>query len=264
MTCGIYMIQNLVNGKMYIGQSVDIEKRWGEHRSGLRGNDHGNKHLQRSWNKYGEDNFEFTIICECAESQLNTMEEYYIFELMSYDERVGYNKTYGGEGCRPTEETRQKLSEAHTGKTLSEEHKKKISETLKGKPRPEETKSRISETLKGRTLSEEHKNKLSESLKGRTSPNKGRTFSEEHKNKLSESLKGRTLSEETRRKLSIPIVQIDPSTNKVVNVWSSSIDAERTGGFNHGAIIQCCKNKYNREGNNIYKGYKWQYLHEVD
>lgn len=109
MTCGIYMIQNLVNGKIYIGQSGDIEEvRWRDHKRELRNNKHENTHLQRSWNKYGEDNFEFTIICECDESQLNTMEEYYIFELMSYDDRVGYNKTYGGEGGRPTEETRKK------------------------------------------------------------------------------------------------------------------------------------------------------------
>lgn len=228
MTCGIYMIQNLVNGKMYIGRAVDIERRWRKHRSELNGGYHRNKHLQKSWRKYGQENFEFTIICECDESQLNNMEIDYIAKLKTYDPDYGYNKTYGGDSERPTEETKRKMRENNKS----------------GRP--------------------EVRKKLSEALKGRTSPNKGRTFSEEHKNKLSESLKGRTLSEETRRKLSIPIVQIDPSTNKVVNVWSSSIDAEREGGFNHGAIIQCCKNKFNREGNNIYKGYKWQYLNSVD
>lgn len=113
MTCGIYMIQNLVNFKIYIGQSVNIEDRWRQHRSELRGNDHDNKHLQRAWNKYKEDNFEFTVICECAESQLNTMEEYYIFELMTYDPDFGYNKTYGGGGGRPTEETIMKNRESN-------------------------------------------------------------------------------------------------------------------------------------------------------
>lgn len=105
MTCGIYMIQNLVNFKIYIGQSVDIERRWGEHKYELNGGYHHNKHLQKSWRKYGQENFEFTIICECDESQLNTMEEYYIFELMAYDPDFGYNKNYGGGSGRPTEET---------------------------------------------------------------------------------------------------------------------------------------------------------------
>ena len=44
MTCGIYMIQNLVNFKIYIGQSVDIERRWGEHKYELNGGYHHNKH----------------------------------------------------------------------------------------------------------------------------------------------------------------------------------------------------------------------------
>ena len=79
--------------------------------------------------------------------------------------------------------------------------------------------------------------------------------------RVAEKLRGRTLSEEHKIKLSKPIVQIDVSTNKVVNVWKSNHDAERECGFNKGHISSCCNNKYNREGNNIYKGYKWQYLH---
>ena len=180
MTCGIYMIQNLVNGKIYIGQSVDIESRWGKHKSELRGNYHDNKHLQSAWNKYGESNFEFTIMRECGESQLDTMEIDYIAKLNTYDRDFGYNKTYGGEGCRPTEETKKKRSES----------------------------------LKGRTFSEETKEKMSEA-------HKGRTFSDEHKIKLSK-----------------PIVQIDPSTDKVVNVWGSTRDAEYLGGFTQSTIIK--------------------------
>lgn len=264
MTCGIYIIQNLVNGKMYIGQSVDIERRWGRHRSELRGNDHDNKHLQNAWNKDGESNFEFTVICECDESQLNTKEIDYISKLRTYDPDFGYNKTYGGEGGRPTEETRRKQSEAHKGKYCGENHPNY------GKHLSEETKEKISETCKGRTFSEEHKENLSENnsryWKGKTRSEetrekisdslKGKTVSEETRKKLSESLKGKSLSEEHKRNLSTPIVQIDPSTNKVINVWESSMDAQRVGGYHQGNIIQCCKGK-----RNTHKGYKWQYLH---
>lgn len=59
-------------------------------------------------------------------------------------------------------------------------------------------------------------------------------------------------------KLSIPISQLSLD-GKLVKAWESSQDAER-GGFNSGAIIQCCKNKYMRDGNNIYKSYRWMYL----
>lgn len=56
-----------------------------------------------------------------------------------------------------------------------------------------------------------------------------------------------------------PVVQLDPTTNKIINVYRSAREAKRQG-FNQGNISNCCKNKFNRPGNNIYKGYKWQYM----
>ena len=142
MTCGIYMIQNKVNGKMYIGQAVDIEgDRWIKHKAYLKGGYHVNKHLQNAWNKYGKENFEFSILMECEENQLNTYEQYYIFELMTYDRRVGYNNAYGGDSGRPTEEAKRKMSEAVKGennpmyrKHHTEEARKKMSENRPSKP----------------------------------------------------------------------------------------------------------------------------------
>lgn len=63
------------------------------------------------------------------------------------------------------------------------------------------------------------------------------------------------------QKISIPVVQIDPTTNKVVNVYHSSMEADRQG-FNQGAISKCCKNKYTKHSPNIYLGYKWQCMSE--
>ena len=60
--CGIYIIQNLVNENIYIGSSINIKRRFSQHKSTLRHNTHKNKHLQNAWNKYGEDNFEFIIL----------------------------------------------------------------------------------------------------------------------------------------------------------------------------------------------------------
>ena len=56
---GIYRILNKVNGKFYIGSSVNIVKRWWEHKKSLRLGIHVNAHLQRSWNEYGEESFVF-------------------------------------------------------------------------------------------------------------------------------------------------------------------------------------------------------------
>ena len=94
MSIGIYQIKNLLNGKVYIGQSVDIEKRWSTHKAELKNNYHYNIHLQNAWNKYGEDNFEFSIIEECDMDELNAREIFWISKLNSCNS--GYNLTTGG------------------------------------------------------------------------------------------------------------------------------------------------------------------------
>ena len=59
---GIYKIVNKTNGKYYIGSSINIRNRWYSHKTGLMRNVHPNLKLQRSWNKYGQKNFDFIIL----------------------------------------------------------------------------------------------------------------------------------------------------------------------------------------------------------
>ena len=54
--CGVYKIVNTVNGKIYIGSSKNIDRRWNEHIRVLELNAHNNQHLQNAWNKYGKNN----------------------------------------------------------------------------------------------------------------------------------------------------------------------------------------------------------------
>lgn len=68
-----------------------------------------------------------------------------------------------------------------------------------------------------------------------------------------------TRNQRSAQSQSIPVVQLDPTNNKVINVYHSAREADRQG-FNQGNISKCCKNKFSRPGNNIYKGYKWQYM----
>lgn len=114
--CGIYKIENLVNGKIYIGQSKHIKQRWSEHKKELKANRHGNQYLQRAWNKYGEDNFSHTILEECDESCLDDRERYYIELYNSFDSDIGYNLTDGGGRNRNiSDHTREILSNSVSG-----------------------------------------------------------------------------------------------------------------------------------------------------
>ena len=60
--CGIYLIFNLVSGKRYVGSSINIYNRFHEHIHILKRNEAHNKHLQNSWNKYGEESFVFQVL----------------------------------------------------------------------------------------------------------------------------------------------------------------------------------------------------------
>jgi len=90
---GVYIILNEVSNKFYIGSSNDLKKRKIFHFTQLRNNNHFNHHLQNAWNKYGEFNFKFYLLEECAENILEKREEFYIKKFKSSDRKIGYNKT---------------------------------------------------------------------------------------------------------------------------------------------------------------------------
>jgi group I intron endonuclease len=117
---GIYIIENKVNNKVYIGQSKDIEKRLKEHRRrAYRGNENTNKeynkYLYRAIRKYGLENFTFNILEECSIELLDEKESYYILKYKSNDEYFGYNETSGYDsaqyGVSGEEHPNHKLSE---------------------------------------------------------------------------------------------------------------------------------------------------------
>ncbi|MCC8068781.1 MAG: GIY-YIG nuclease family protein [Ruminococcus sp.] len=91
---GIYKITNILNQKVYIGQSVDIEKRWAEHIRCANNSDKPNT-IYQAIRKYGVENFTFEVIEECSQEKLNEREIYWIDYYNSYYD--GYNMTLGGD-----------------------------------------------------------------------------------------------------------------------------------------------------------------------
>ena len=87
----IYKIQNLENGKMYIGSTTSPRSRWNQHTSQLKKNNHHSTYLQNSWNKYGEHMFEFSIIDECEIEIQFTREREWVIKEKTHLAEWGYN-----------------------------------------------------------------------------------------------------------------------------------------------------------------------------
>ena len=106
---GIYQITNLINNKVYIGQTGDVNYRWIHHRSDLRSGVHHNKHLQGAWNLYGEENFKFEILEECQIDSLDKKEIEWIATYKSNNPKYGYNLDSGGKGIRGYKHTPEEI-----------------------------------------------------------------------------------------------------------------------------------------------------------
>lgn len=153
----IYKIENKINGKVYIGQTVkSLNHRKNQHiKSAERG---GIYMIQKAIRKYGADNFEWSIICETDSfSKLNVLEKFYI---AAYKKMTDvYNMTDGRDGAlgrKMTESGRKKIGEANSRRIVKESSRKKMSEKKKNKPT----------WNKGKKYSDEYKKKLSEIRKG--------------------------------------------------------------------------------------------------
>jgi hypothetical protein len=175
--------------------------------------------MQNAWNKYGENLFEFS----CVETvnnpeELIEREQFWIDKLKSVQNGFNLRKhARSNLGIKYSEESKQRISDAHRGVPLDEERRKrmlgkpvsketrlKISEAQRGRPRAphsEETKRKLSEANRGKTLSAEHRQKLSDAHRGIS---KG-PHTEETRRKMSEAQRGKSkppISDEHRRKLS--------------------------------------------------------------
>lgn len=151
---GVYQILNKVNGKVYIGSSVTVHGRITTHKRHLLLNKHVNKKLQFAYNKYGIDNFEYSVLEYCDKDVLLQTEQKYLDML---DIKNNYNicpLAGNTTGYKWTEEHRAKNEAGMVEKA------KKIRLALIGHKHTEETKAKVSAAGKGKLRSEETKQKM--------------------------------------------------------------------------------------------------------
>ena len=143
MESGIFKITNIINGKFYIGSSVNVLKRWAVHKSLLNQNKHHSPYLQNSWNKYGKDNFIFEILeyCNPDKNILMLIEQMYLdLHTPKYNTNkfasspLGYKHTLASKdkmrirklGSKLSDKHRIKLLKVNIGKTISSQHRLQI------------------------------------------------------------------------------------------------------------------------------------------
>lgn len=189
---GIYIISNVYNQKIYIGQAQNIRARWHKHRTALRHNCHDNKHLQAAWNKYGEKAFEFKILERCNVSELDVREQHYLDVYMPKGNCYNLCPIASSmRGIKRSPETRQRMSESQKGRKITDAHREKLVQSHIGHRHSEETRQRMSEAQKRRPpYSEETLKKKSDAA---------RNISEETRQKYRDAAKRREARKRAER-----------------------------------------------------------------
>lgn len=253
MKSGIYKITSPSN-KVYIGQSINIDERIRKYKLLKCKNQ---PKIYNSLKKYGHENHIFEIIEECEIEYLTIKE---IFYKQQFIDKFGWEIALfcdiydRGVGGLRSQQTRDKISKSNTGKIRSEEYKLNQSNKMKGRKQSNETIEKRILKNTGKKRSEETKKKLSIT-------NTGKKRSEETKKKLSErecyfDLERSKKIRENRnhtligKKLSKPVLQIDPDSMEIIKEWPS-----RTEIFNSG--LKGIVGAITRQ--KIYNGYFWKY-----
>lgn len=107
----IYCIENIVNNKKYIGITCQLSDRKSQHKKHLSTGKHYNDYLQRSYNKYGKENFVFKILEKIKTNKYEASERelYWINKLKTLYTQEGYNIELGGYNGKVNKQTIEKI-----------------------------------------------------------------------------------------------------------------------------------------------------------
>lgn len=211
--CGVYVLRNTANGKVYVGQSIHIHARICEHRIAARRGD--KSHLYDAMRRYGADAFVCAVLEECAPARLDEREALWMAEFDCRNPERGYNLMPAGQRGRVMDEAmRRRMSERARSYKATPETIEKMRAASTGRRHSDETKAKISRAHKGRVVSAETAQKVATALKRRwaamterekaeyAAVRSGWSHSEALKQAVSERFKGKPKTEEQRARMS--------------------------------------------------------------
>ena len=160
----VYAIKNILNGKMYIGSTKYFHARWKSHNWYLEHGTHKNDHLQKSYLKYGADNFSHFAIEKCEPDKLEEREQFWIDELLKCKVEL-YNTCLKVQ--HSLTETRLKKFAQHGNPLKGRKRDPELMAQIHAKLAEGFASGRLHGGMKGKKQSEEHKRKIKEALTGK-------------------------------------------------------------------------------------------------
>lgn len=234
MSCGIYKFTSKTTGLSYIGQSVDIERRYKEHKRAK--NDYA---FHNAIKKYGWEDFTFEILECCNKNELNKKEKYWIAYYNTYYN--GYNETQGGEGS-PTSGKKKSVIQYDLDGNFITIYNSEL-EAERALNIPTKT-SNISRVCQG--------------LAYESNGFQWRFFDDNYKQNIGQSplkeklQQGSKKAKENRIYFSKKIAQCDKNTHQIIKIFNSIKEASEQTGICLTSIYKVCKGTRKSAG-----GYYW-------
>lgn len=271
---GIYCYKNIINGKLYIGQSVNLKKR---HKAFLSKSKYSGSYFQKAIDKYGKENFSYSILTHCKITELNYYEAFYIQRLKTYNPHYGYNLTTGGDSAfQRTEICKEKMRDAWDTERRKEQSVKQkgCNNYNYGKKWNQEQKKNASKIKKEQDeqrflkINGFPKKELPEQIKQHLSNNPTATRSDIAKffhtshstiSTLCDSILLKKMDDNIKVKQNLckkPIVQCDINNHNIIlNIFPSLTEAEKITNIK--TVSHCVYGKQGHGG-----GYFWRYAIE--
>jgi group I intron endonuclease len=176
---GIYKIRNIETGKVYIGSSINLKKRVSKHKTELKTGRHHSQKLQRAWDKYGAQAFEFFVLEMASNDELIEREQYWLDHFDCANDGYNILPTAGSSsGYKLTEEHRRKIGAGNAGKVRTDAMREKLSIAHMGHSTSVETRAKMGAAATGHSRGRGYKH-TAEALKKISEASKLRKFSPE-------------------------------------------------------------------------------------